>query len=454
MNYFFSYQKAQIKRIFKILPFVAVFSIIFFTATGLIAKLFLNNINFSSFSSSSITSPQENGSRKISIGIIGNMDEPYMDFGINALQTMDSTKMSIELKLMNEEEAKKALFKGKISAYVIIPEGFIESIEYGRNDKQVIYVTSDGQQGFSDIIKTQIADILSALIVHSQSGIYSMQEELYRKKDYSRFDELTWDLNIKYVYWVLSRNKFADIKETGVSNGLSLQTYYFCAIVIFFLMILSLAANPFFSNRNTEICKILYSRGIHSFSIVIAELFSYFIFMEIIFAVILIIMNFALNIDFLKIPQWKYSKNFKELFLFFIRSIPTVFMLCTLHFVLYETVDSVVSGILLQFIFSFIICYVSGCFYPIDFFPELIQKISNFIPTGAALKYSMLLITKNSTTQLLLFLAEIVIYSIIFLSISVLLRLKKITGNKTTLFRFSLKSACSHSGSNVEAGNK
>lgn len=454
MNYFFSYQKAQIKRIFKILPFVAVFSIIFFTATGLIAKLFLNNINFSSFSSSSITSPQENGSRKISIGIIGNMDEPYMDFGINALQTMDSTKMSIELKLMNEEEAKKALFKGKISAYVIIPEGFIESIEYGRNDKQVIYVTSDGQQGFSDIIKTQIADILSALIVHSQSGIYSMQEELYRKKDYSRFDELTWDLNIKYVYWVLSRNKFADIKETGVSNGLSLQTYYFCAIVIFFLMILSLAANPFFSNRSTEICKILYSRGIHSFSTVIAELFSYFIFMEIIFAVILIIMNFALNIDFLKIPQWKYSKNFKELFLFFTRSIPTVFMLCTLHFVLYETVDSVVSGILLQFIFSFIICYVSGCFYPIDFFPELIQKISNFIPTGAALKYSMLLITKTSTAQLLLFLAEIIIYSIIFLSISVLLRFKKITGNKATLFRFSLKSACSHSGSNVEAGNK
>lgn len=454
MNYFFSYQKTQIKRIFKILPFVAVFSIIFFTATGLIAKLFLNNINFSSFSSSSITSPQENGSRKISIGIIGNMNEPYMDFGINALQTMDSTKMSIELKLMNEEEAKKALFKGKISAYVIIPEGFIESIEYGRNDKQVIYVTSDGQQGFSDIIKTQIADILSALIVHSQSGIYSMQEELYRKKDYSRFDELTWDLNIKYVYWVLSRNKFADIKETGVSNGLSLQTYYFCAIVIFFLMILSLAANPFFSNRNTELYKIFYSRGVHPFSTVIAELFSYFIFMEIIFAVILIIMNFALNIDFLKIPQWKYSKNFKELFLFFIRSIPTVFMLCTLHFVLYETVDSVVSGILLQFIFSFIICYVSGCFYPIDFFPELIQKISNFIPTGAALKYSMLLITKTSTAQLLLFLAEIIIYSIIFLSISVLLRFKKITGNKTTLFRFSLKSACSHSGSNVEAGNK
>ncbi|MDD5929995.1 MAG: ABC transporter permease [Spirochaetales bacterium] len=454
MNYFFSYQKAQIKRIFKILPFVAVFSIIFFTVTGLIAKLFLNNINFSSFSSSSVTSPQENGSRKISIGIIGNMDEPYMDFGINALQTMDSTKMSIELKLMNEEEAKKALFKGKISAYVIIPEGFIESIEYGRNDKQVIYVTSDGQQGFSDIIKTQIADILSALIVHSQSGIYSMQEELYRKKDYSRFDELTWDLNIKYVYWVLSRNKFADIKETGVSNGLSLQTYYFCAIVIFFLMILSLAANPFFSNRSTELYKIFYSRGVHSFSTVIAELFSYFIFMEIIFAIILIIMDFALNIDFLKIPQWKYSKNFKELFLFFIRSIPTVFMLCTLHFVLYETVDSVVSGILLQFIFSFIICYVSGCFYPIDFFPELIQKISNFIPTGAALKYSMLLITKNSTTQLLLFLAEIVIYSIIFLSLSVLLRFKKITGNKATLFRFSLKSACSHSGSNVEAGNK
>ena len=135
----------------------------------------------------------------------------------------------------------------------------------------------------------------------------------------------------------------------------------------------------FFSNRNTEICKILYSRGIHSFSTVIAELFSYFIFMEIIFAIILIIMNFALNIDFLKIPQWKYSKNFKELFLFFIRSIPTVFMLCTLHFVLYETVDSVVSGILLQFIFSFIICYVSGCFYPIDFFPELIQRRNNYI---------------------------------------------------------------------------
>lgn len=430
MNYFISYQKAQIKRIFKILPFVAVFSIIFFTATGLITKLFLNNMNFSSANSSALSTPQENGSRKISIGIIGNMDEPYMDFGINALQTMDSTQLSMELKLMSEADAKKALIKGKISAYVIIPEGFIESIEYGRNDKQIIYVTSDGQQGFSDIIKTQIADILSTLIVHSQSGIYSMQEELYRKSDYSRFDELTWDLNIKYVYWVLARNKFADIRETGVSNGLSLQTYYFCAIVVFFLMILSLAANPFFSNRSTELYKIFYSRGVSPLSTVIAELLSYFIFIEIIFALILFIMNFALNIDFIKIPQWKYSKTYRELFLFYIRSIPTVFMLCTLHFVLYETVDSVISGILLQFISSFVFCYISGCFYPIDFFPELIQNISNYIPTGSALKYSTLLITKKSTATLLFFLCENIIYSIIFSALSVLLRFKKISGCK------------------------
>lgn len=432
MNYFLSYQKAQIKRILKILPFVAIFSIIFFTATGLIAKLFLTNINFSGGenSFSPTLSSSENGSQKISIGIIGNMDEPYMEFGINALQTMDTTRMSIDLKLMTEAEAKKALYKGKISAYVIIPEGFIESIEYGRNDKQVIYVTNDGQQGFSDIIKTQIADILSVLIVNSQSGIYSMQEELYLNRDYSRFDELTLDLNIKYVYWVLARNKFADIHETGISNGLSLQTYYFCSIIIFFLMILSLAANPFFSNRSNELYKIFYSRGVHPFTTVIAELFAYFIFLEIIFAILLFIMNFALKIEFLKIPQWRISKTSKELFIFYLRSIPTVLMICTLHFVLYETVHSVISGIQLQFIFSFLICYLSGCFYPIDFFPEAVQIISNYLPTGAALKYSALLITNKDKTALIFYLIEMLIFAIIFTGISILLRFHKINDRK------------------------
>ena len=178
MKTFFSYQKLQLKRIFKSFPYIAVLSLVFFTASLFIIGLFLQNINLTNKAAlTAKTSRNENGSKKYSIGIIGDMNEPYMDFAISSLEALDTSKFSIDIKLMDLQEAKKELSKGKISAYVIIPQGFIESIENGQNDKQIIYVTSDSQSGFGEIIKNEIA-------VSEETGQISVAENGVLDRDF------------------------------------------------------------------------------------------------------------------------------------------------------------------------------------------------------------------------------------------------------------------------------
>ena len=79
--------------------------------------------------------------QKYSIGVVGDTDETYLGFGINAVQTLDSTRFVIEFLPMTQEEAREKFLAGEITTYVTIEDGFVDSLVYGRS---VVGVRGDG----------------------------------------------------------------------------------------------------------------------------------------------------------------------------------------------------------------------------------------------------------------------------------------------------------------------
>ena len=70
---------------------------------------------------------------------------------------------------------------------------------------------------------------------------------------------------------------------------------------------------------------------------------------------------------------------------FFLRALPFMLLIVLLSVFLWELVPGTVNGILLQFIASIGIGYISGCFYPSNMFPEAVQSFASVLPTGVAL---------------------------------------------------------------------
>ena len=174
MSAFLRLFRIQLKRFFSVARGLFIFSIIFFAVLAFIASVFTKNMSFS-------------GTReRLKIGIVGDVSIPYFDAGLNTLKYLDSSNQIVEIITMPLEQAVDLMNRGKLSAYIVIPEGFIESVENGSNDMQVTYVTSAGAQGIESIFKEHIADIVSTLLINAQAGIFAIDNLAYRHGQRSR----------------------------------------------------------------------------------------------------------------------------------------------------------------------------------------------------------------------------------------------------------------------------
>ena len=73
--------------------------------------------------------------------------------------------------------------------------------------------------------------------------------------------------------------------------------------------------------------------------------------------------------------------------LFIVKILPVVVMITFMQMMVYELISNRVAAVLMQFILTVVLGYLSGCFYPSYFFPEALQKISAVLPVGAGFAY-------------------------------------------------------------------
>ena len=99
MNKFQKYVVIQLKRACKSLPI------------ALAISLFLL-LGFSIVFAGVIEQEESSAKKqKIQIGIVGNLEDNYLQLGMRALQNFDSTRFSISLLPMELEEAKRKMKK-------------------------------------------------------------------------------------------------------------------------------------------------------------------------------------------------------------------------------------------------------------------------------------------------------------------------------------------------------
>ena len=98
------YIKAQGKRYAAVLLRFLVLSLILFAALGCIILTLTN------------ADSKREDKQKITIGIVGDSSISYLGFGIQAIQTIDSSRFVVTLEEMEEEQARRLLKKGEIIA--------------------------------------------------------------------------------------------------------------------------------------------------------------------------------------------------------------------------------------------------------------------------------------------------------------------------------------------------
>lgn len=364
---------AQLKRAFYLLPLQMGVSFVICVCVGVLAGLV-------------VARGADEGQNRYRIAVVGNVSDTYLGFGIAALQSMDDSRLMIELIEMSETEAEEAFSQGELYAVMRIPEGFVDSIVNGKNDNYVTYMAAQGQKGLGSMVVGEIADVASTLVTASQSAIYGMQRSLIEQGRREEVSRETDRLNLMLINLVLSRSGFSEVEVLGYAEGLSLETYYFCRMLLLLLLLSGLFGSAFFVHRVTASAGMLHAAGVGAVSQMAGEYLAYLGLMCAGFFLPGCLLILGLERGALSLPEWEGMGAAP-----FLALLPFLFaaaaMFAAFQLFLYELADGIVNGILLQLLCGVGMGYLSGYFYPAAFLPEKMRLLGEALPSGAAARF-------------------------------------------------------------------
>lgn len=401
-----SYFGMQMKRMLRLLPVLLAAVAVTFGVLGLCAAILLYNEG------------RAEGKQKFRIGMVGDLSDSYLGFGISMVQAIDDSRFMVDLVSMEEAEARSSFRRGELSSYVLVPEGLLDSIVYGRNDKYITYVSSEGQKGIGSILGEKLANIVSVLVTRSQSAIFGMQQIMINHDRRSEVAALTDRMNLKLFDIVLNRTGLYSLEELGVSGGLSAMGYYLGAFLVFFLLLLGIHGNTLFVRRSRALPELMKSRGVGVLAQVFGEYAAFACMNLICFAVAFLALGIVLDGGFIEIQEWEGmgGEPLKELFVVIL---PVVLMVSAMQFWIYELMTGVVSSLICQFVCSIAMAYLAGVFYPSNFFPDTMRTLGQMLPAGAAMRYVQGGILAELSLKAT---APVFLYLFLFLGLSVLTR--------------------------------
>ena len=319
--------------------------------------------------------------QKFKVGVVGDTTDTYINLGLYALQNLDSSKYILDFETLSEEEAKEKLMAGKLSAYIVIPQGFVSSVYTGENQK-ISYVTSQGSVDISTLLIGELMDIISNMITNSQaagSGLYNYMKEYAPWVEQSFYET---KLDEEIFTRLLGRGDLFEVKTLGVENGLSMAEYYICGLLLFFLMLWGINLSFLMVKDRGSVQKLFLSRGLSLHGQVAGELMANVFFLYGTFCILAVLGE---------ILVWKFPKLGEAVkvnpVIFILTLFPIIFLATSFQFFLYECSKNMISAVLLQFLTALVLAFLSGCFYPISFFPESVQRISKILPSTIALSY-------------------------------------------------------------------
>lgn len=406
------YLALQLKRALKIYPSILIVTLITISSIILISAIIINQ-NLHSESK-----------EKIKVGLVGDLTGSYLDIGLNTLKNLDSSRFSFEFIEMSEDEAQEKLSGREISGYLKIPENFVYNLAHG-NNHLADYFMLNAPESFGIFTTGEVINTVSDFVTNSQNAIQSMINSADRANLKTVSRKNVDKLGLIYLNKILSRTSSYNIKNIGIKDSVSMEAYYICGALMFFLLLWGISCNKLLSKKNFAFSKSLCSVGLKTPTQILCEYISFVITAFLTVVLFSAIFGIVVSINDFGIKELS-SANFFTCIGFAFKLLPVIAMICAMQQFLYELVFGTVNSVLLQFLVAISLAYISGCFYPTTFFPEQIQSFAEFLPSGIGLSYMRKTMMSLPVSKEFLFSA---IYTAVFILLNIAARKQKLAGD-------------------------
>ena len=296
--------------------------------------------------------------QKVHIGVVGTQDDDLLQKAVDAVAAMDSSNLSLSFIQMSEQQAKTGLERGELSAYLVIPEGFLDEA-LGGEITPIRFVSVPGSENIFSIVKDELTGMVAEMLLMSEQGAFGLELALAKYGHSDISGEAMNRLALEYAGKILSREDVYRVEEIGVWQGLSFEKNLLCGLYTLFVFLMTLPFAAVFVRDRWDVEWVLKSQGIGAFKQAICQIVPYLLVLTVLCVP----------------PFYLLGGSIRYL-------ISGVLCTAAFSYLIYSITTDIISGVMLQLTLSLGLCFVCGCMYPVHFFPASIQRLSAWLPAG------------------------------------------------------------------------
>ena len=342
------YLTIQFKRIGRLLP-----------ALVLVAVLLLAGV-YGAYRGLMHRWEQGEGFQKVQIGVVGTDSSDLLQRAVDAVKSMDSSSFSLDFIQMSEQQAKTRLERGTLSAYVVFPDDFLGEALSGVITP-IRFVSVPGSENIFSIVKDELTGVVAQMLLMSEQGAFALDLAL---TEYGHGDISGKEMNrlaLEYAGNILRRDEVYRVEEIGVWQGIAFEDNLLCGLFTLFAFLLTLPFATVFVRDHWDMEWVLKSKGIGVLKQMLCQL-----------------IPFVLAIAVICLPVFSLIAGIEGI----IYLLPGILCVATVGYFVFSLTGELISAVMLQLTICLGMCFVSGCMYPVHFFPATVQKLSAWLPAG------------------------------------------------------------------------
>lgn len=366
------YLHMQIRKTIKLFPRMLLQATLLMLLIGVVAFCAIRSME------------QEPLAVRADIGVVVRDEDTITRMALQYVENLESASQVCRFLRMSEEEGFRALEKGEIAALVVLPEQIVQGIMDGRNPSVDIFFPENA--GLETMLLRELTESGSGLLRVAQAQIYGAYDTAEHYEIMDRLSVMEADIDSYNLAFALDRLALYDAEQVSATGRMSVPQYYAASGVVLFLLLSGMALYPVMRQEPAAFRRQLMRQGTGSAWQGFCQWICCFLCIMLVTCMIGIAgviagaaaPDLAEKVSAMIVNGGMYESAVMKMGIFLLVLVTVSAYLA----LLYSVAGSRTGSILLIFLLSVVMIYLSGGLVPSVFLPRAVQAVGEKLPTA------------------------------------------------------------------------
>lgn len=326
----------------------------------------------------------------VDIAVAVQDDDALTQMALGFVESMESVSEFCRFRQVSEEEGLALLAQEEVTALILLPERLVDGIVNGQNPSVEIYFAEHA--GIEAVLFKELTDAGASLLNVAQAEIYGANDTAAEYGFTDRLRMMEMEIDGYNLAFALDRLALYETRQLSVTGQMNILQYFAASAAVLFLLLSGMALYPLMQPEPAVFRRQLARQGVGLGWQDFCQWLCGFVSMGLISILLLAVVRF-LPAGMEAVGQGPHAwtqaaellqrrQNAGHMGVSAILIVCSLMLISTCVYCIYSLTGSRISGILLLFVVSLMMIYLSGGLVPSIFLPETMQKLGGRLPTA------------------------------------------------------------------------